>query len=106
MVPTVVADEKEFTLLREALPARRFMVCELTANRSVLEERVTKREPNDFWQQRLLSFVDLYHRRTDLETIRSFLVSTDGNSEAEAAQEVMKQAGWLAATGTVQEHMP
>ncbi len=103
MIPTVIDDERELALLKEALPASRFMVCELTADRSVLEERVMKREPNHFWQQRLMAFVDLYHRRTDLQRIRSFLVSTDSNSEAEAAQEVMTKAGWLGPSRPVRQ---
>jgi hypothetical protein len=70
------------------------VVCELTAPLAVLKDRVTAREPNEFWQGRLQGFLDLYHRRTDLARIRDFQVSTHGSSVDDAAQEVIEKAGW------------
>jgi ABC-type glutathione transport system ATPase component len=94
ILPTVLADEEELVLLRAAVPASTFVVCELTAPVPVLKERVTAREPNEFWRQRLRSFVDLHHGRTDLDRIRDFEVVTDGRAEEDAAREVMTKAGW------------
>jgi predicted kinase len=94
VLPTVVADEKELVQLRTAVPSSTFSVCELTAPLAVLKDRVTAREPNEFWQGRLQSFVDLYHRRTDLARIRDFQVATHGRSIDDAAQEVIDNAGW------------
>lgn len=94
VIPSVIADEDERELLRAAVPGARFMVCELTAPEVVLKERVTAREPNAYWQQRLRDFVDLYHRRTDLPQIRDFEVSTHGRPPDDCAREVIDRAGW------------
>ena len=94
VLDTVVADEEELGRLRAAAPASTFAVCELTAPVSVLKERVTAREPNEFWQGRLRDFVDLHHRRTDLARIRDFLVSTHDTTADEAATAVLEQTGW------------
>ena len=60
VIPSVIADEEELVQLRESVPGARFAVCELTAPEDVLKERVTAREPNEYWQGRLRNFVDLF----------------------------------------------
>ncbi|ULR47913.1 hypothetical protein [Streptomyces deccanensis] len=97
VLPSVIADEGELVLLREALPGASLAVCELTAPEAVLKERVTAREPNEFWRDRLRRWVDVYHARNDLYRIRDFLVSTHERSEEDAAREVVDKVGWLAA---------
>jgi hypothetical protein len=94
VIPSVIADEDERVQLQAAVPGSRFVVCELTAPESVLKERVTAREPNEFWRERLRAFVDLYHRRSDLERIRDFQVATHEVPEEQAAREVIAKAGW------------
>jgi predicted kinase len=97
LLPSVLADEEELVLLREALPGAHVAVCELTAPEAVLKERVTAREPNEYWREGLRRWVDVFHARTDLDRIRDFLVSTHERSEQDAAREVIEKAGWLAA---------
>jgi predicted kinase len=92
----VIADEEELVLLRAALPGAKLAVCELTAPEAVLKERVTAREPNEFWQEHLRGWVDHHLGRNDLDKIRDFLVSTHEKSEEDAAREVVEKAGWLA----------
>lgn len=104
VIPSVIADEEERRLLRAAVPGAKFAVCELTAPDAVLKDRVTAREPNEFWQGLLRDFVDLYHRRSDLPKIRDFQVSTHGKPVDETAQEVIEQAGWLRRHEAVEEH--
>lgn len=101
ILPSVIADRQEREQLRGAVPGSRFVVCELTAPHAVLKERVTSREPNEFWRQRLVEFVDLFHARSDLEEIRDFLVSTHGRSIEDSAREVIEKAGWDKARGQV-----
>lgn len=97
LLPSVIADEEELLLLRDALPGANLAVCELTAPEAVLKERVTAREPNEFWQEGLRRWVDVYHARNDLDKIRDFLVSTHERSEQDAAREVVEKVGWLSA---------
>jgi predicted kinase len=106
VIPTVVADEEELGQLRAAVPGSAFVVCELIAPVAVLTDRVTAREPNEFWQGRLQSFVDLYHRRTDLARIRDFQVATHGRSVDDTAQEVIEKAGWQARPVTSSAETP
>lgn len=94
VIPSVIADEHEREQLRAAVSGARFVVCELTAPQGVLKNRVTVREPNEYWQGRLRDFVDLYYRRTDLTRIRDFRVETHGRSTDDAAREVVEKAGW------------
>lgn len=94
LIPGVIADERERHQIRAAVPGARFSVCELVAPEAILKERVTAREPNEFWQQQLCDFVDLYHRRTDLGKIRDFQVRTHDRSTDEAARDVLEKAGW------------
>ena len=94
VIPSVIADEQEREQLRAAVPGARFVVCELTAPETVLKKRVTAREPNEYWQQRLQDFVDLYRGRSDLTRIRDFQVETHTHSVDEAAREIVEKAGW------------
>jgi predicted kinase len=94
VIPSVIADEEELALLRTAVPGAKLAVCELTAPEAVLKDRVTAREPNEYWQSRLREFIDLYHRRSDLPKIRDFQVTTHEKSVYETAQEVIEKAGW------------
>ena len=91
----VIADEEDLARLRAALPGGNLRVCELTAPQAVLKERVTAREPNEFWQERLRRWVDVFHARDDRHKIRDFLVSTHDRSEEDAAREVIEKAGWF-----------
>lgn len=94
ILPTLVVDEEELRQLRAAVPSSTFVVCELTAPVAILKDRVTAREPNEFWQGTLQGFVDLYHQRTDLPMVRDFLVATHDKSVDDAAREVIEKAGW------------
>lgn len=94
ILPLVVVDAADLAELKQITSARRFFVCELTAPRSVLEERVAVREPNDFWKSRLLNWVSVYHRRNDLPSLRDFQVSTHERSVEESAGEILELCGW------------
>jgi adenylylsulfate kinase-like enzyme len=94
VLPLVVVDEADLVELREITAADRFIVCELTAPRAVLEKRVKEREPNDFWRSRLLDFIASYHERDDHPAIRDFQVSTHAASVDESAAEVVSRSGW------------
>ncbi|WP_377355248.1 AAA family ATPase [Phenylobacterium terrae] len=94
IIPSVLANADEAAQLRAAAPGSRFIVCELSAPEHILKQRVTEREPNEYWQSRLRDFVDLYHSRTDLADIRDFQVITYDRSVEEAAREVIQRAGW------------
>jgi predicted kinase len=93
ILPLVVVDRADLLELQEVATAGRFVVCELTAPRLILERRVTEREPNDYWRSRLLSFIALYHGRDDLAAIRDFQVATHGRTIEESAAEIIAKWG-------------
>lgn len=94
LLPLVVVDHDDLLELKEITAADRFIVCELTAPRRILEQRVIDREPNEFWRTRLLDFVALYHDRDDHPAIRDFQASTDDRSIEQSASEVIEKCGW------------
>jgi adenylylsulfate kinase-like enzyme len=96
VLPLVVVDHDDLRELKEMTRPARFLVCELSAPREVLERRVIDREPNDFWKARVLDFVALYHDRNDHPAIRDFQVRTDRGSVLDVASEVIGRCGWSA----------
>ncbi|HTE22048.1 MAG TPA: AAA family ATPase [Candidatus Limnocylindria bacterium] len=94
IVPAVIADKENLEQLRDAMPAAKLVVCELTAPTAILKDRVAAREPNEYWQKRLRGFVDLYQGRTDNQEIMDFQVATHGKLIDNTAIEIIKKVGW------------
>lgn len=94
VIPTVIADTADYESLMDAIPAAKIMICELTAPKSILIDRVSAREPNAYWQDRLRNWVEVYHRRDASQKFGNFQVSTHNRSIDETAQEIIEQAGW------------
>ncbi|MDA0304147.1 MAG: hypothetical protein O3B45_07300 [Bacteroidetes bacterium] len=94
IIPTVIADAADYQLLLDAIPAAKVMICELTAPKAILIDRVMDREPNAYWQERLRKWVDVYYQRDERQKFGDFLVSTHDKSVEEAAREIIIKAGW------------
>src|ERR1700722_12771758 len=58
ILPICIDSEKDLEALRNAAPCKEITICELVANDSILKDRVTKREPNEYWQRKLRNLVD------------------------------------------------
>jgi predicted kinase len=96
IIPTVFADEEEVDLLRAATPGASLMICELTAPKPVLEQRVTEREPTEESGASLRKWIDLYHARSDHERIRDFQVTTHPGTVDESVRRILELTGWVA----------
>ncbi len=94
VLPLVVVDEADLAELRDITAAARFTVCELSAPRAVLEQRVRAREPNEFWTSRVIDFIDMYDARDDHPRIRDFQASTHPERVEDTARQVLKLCGW------------
>lgn len=94
VIPTVIADMEEYQLILEAISAAKLTVCELSAPETVLKERVSAREPNEYWQERLRKWVDVYHQRDESQKFGDFQVITHDKSIEDTAQEIINRAGW------------
>jgi hypothetical protein len=101
LLPLVVVDLDDLCELKQITASARFIVCELTAPRAILERRVNEREPNAFWRSRVLDFVAMYHDRDDHSEIRDFQVTTRTASVDATAIEVIDRCGW---SGRTNEH--
>lgn len=95
LIPTVVVDVTDYHLLRDALPASRFIICELIAPKEVLKRRISVREPNAFWRSRLEEWVDIYYQRDASQKFGDFEVTTHDKSVDETAGEILARARWL-----------
>jgi hypothetical protein len=94
IIPTVIADAEDCRQLRLALPASRFIVCELIAPIAILKKRVRAREPDEHWKQELEKWVDVYHQRDESQKFGDFQVATHDRSVDETAAEILDQTGW------------
>jgi hypothetical protein len=94
IIPTVIVDKDEFNILRDAVHDTKLMICELIAPKSILKERVVTREPNEYWQNRLRKWVDVYHQRDDTQKFGDFQITTYDKPIEETAQEIIDKAGW------------
>lgn len=94
IIPTVIADTTDYQSLLDAIPAAKVMICELTAPESILKERVTAREPNAYWQERLRKWVDIYHQRDESQTFGDFQVTTHDEPIDETANKIIEKTGW------------
>jgi adenylylsulfate kinase-like enzyme len=96
IIPTVIADAEDHRHLHVALPARRFITCELIAPMAILKQRVRAREPNEHWKRELEKWVDVYHQRDESQKFGDFQVTTHDKSVDDTAAEILEQAGWKA----------
>jgi shikimate kinase len=94
VIPVLIDTAEDLDALRKAAPAQSFTVCTLTASLDTLKDRVTKREPNEYWQSKLRGLVESYEQRSDEEKFADFQVSTDDKDIEATAKEVIKHLGW------------
>jgi adenylylsulfate kinase-like enzyme len=94
IIPVVIDTAEDLKSIRLAAPAKAFTVCELTAPLEVLKQRVTQREPNDYWQQRLRGLVENYSKRHENERFADIRIATHEQSARETAAMIIKKLGW------------
>lgn len=94
VIPVLIDTKEDLEALREATPARSFTVCTLTASLDTLKDRVTKREPNEYWQNKLRGLVETYEQRSDEEKFADFQISTDDKNVEETAKEIVRHVDW------------
>ncbi len=93
VLPVLIEDEKCLNSLKAAAPSETVTVCELSAATSLLKDRVTDREPDEYWQGRLRSQVDDYMVRQP--AFSDLKINTEIYSIDEAAKTILVQIGWL-----------
>ena len=95
IIPTVITDRQDHQLLVDAVASAKVIICELAAPEMVLKDRIRAREPNEYWQKRLVRWVDVYHQRDDSQKFGDFQVFTQDKSVEDTAREIIGAAGWI-----------
>lgn len=95
VIPTVIADKDDYQLILEAISSAKLTICELTAPEQTLKDRVSAREPNEYWKNRLRNWVDVYHQRDESQEFGDFQVKTHDKSIGNTASEILEKVEWL-----------
>jgi hypothetical protein len=96
ILPVLIDTAEDLRQLRAAAPAHSVTICELSAPEAILNDRVTAREPNEFWRSKLRGLVDKYGQRGAGLQFGDFRVSTEAGSAQSAAEEILDHLGWMA----------
>jgi energy-coupling factor transporter ATP-binding protein EcfA2 len=94
ILPVCIDSKEDLDALRNATPCKEITICELVANESTLKDRVTRREPNEYWQNKLRNLVDKHISKDSAEKFGDFRLKTDDKSIDDAAQEILERLGW------------
>src|SRR5271165_5365101 len=96
ILPVCIDSKEDLEALRNATPYKEITICELVADVSTLKDRVTRREPNEYWQNKLRNLVDKHISKDSADKYGDFRVRTDDKLIEEAAQEILEYIGWKA----------
>lgn len=94
ILPVCIDSKQDLEAFRNAAPSREFRICELVANESTLKDRVTKREPNEYWQSKLRTLVDKHISKDLSDKFADFRVRTDDKSIDDTVREILEYLGW------------
>ncbi len=94
ILPVCIDSKEDLEALRNAMPCKEITICELVANESTLKDRVTRREPNEYWQNKLRNLVDRHISKDSGDKFGDFRVRTDDKTVDDAAQEILERLGW------------
>lgn len=96
VLPVLLDGADDLERLRAAAPVEHMTVCELAASAETLRERVTAREPNEYWQAKLRALVDSYVAHSAGGDVSDFRIETGGATPSEVANSVLRHLGWIA----------
>jgi hypothetical protein len=94
ILPVLIDTAEDLRQLRAAIPAHSVTICELSASEATLHDRVTAREPNEFWRGKLRGLVDKYGERDAGQQFGDFRVRTEARSAHRAAEEILEHLNW------------
>ncbi|MEO6761357.1 MAG: P-loop NTPase fold protein [Candidatus Saccharimonadales bacterium] len=94
IIPILIDTTEDLAAIKRAAPGKSFVVCALSAPLSILKERVTERESNEYWRARLRSLVEGYQKR-DKGEFADFRVTTHDKTITETTRGIARRVGWL-----------
>ena len=94
ILPVLIDTPDDLDQLHLAVGRSALHIVELTAAESALVERVTIREPNDYWRSKLRGLAERYVERPDDLKFGDFTVDTEAQAPEQSAHEVLEKIGW------------
>jgi hypothetical protein len=94
ILPVCIVSKQDLEELRDGAPCKGFTICELVADESTLKDRVTRREPDEYWQAKLRDLVDKHLNKDSADRFGEFRVRTDDKSIDDAAKAILERLGW------------
>lgn len=94
IIPIAIDSEDILNTLKNCLSEAKWIICELIADRDTLIKRVSEREPNDYWREKLKRLVNNYADRDDSTKFGDTKIRTDNKNEIDTAKEIIEKIGW------------
>jgi tRNA uridine 5-carbamoylmethylation protein Kti12 len=96
ILPVLIDSDSDLQRLHAAVPEASIVICGLTARADTLKNRVTAREPNEYWRSKLRRLVDNYFLRADGDESKyaNFTLDTESDSAAVAARQIITTLKW------------
>ena len=94
LVARAIEDRAELELCRSAVSASNAIVCRLAATIETMQQRVKMRETG-VSQTEYVARVANLNRTLDAAQLEDFIVTSEGRSVTEVAQEVLVKAKWM-----------
>lgn len=94
ILPVLIDTPDDLDRLLAAVDRAPLHLVELTAAETTLVERVTTREPNDYWRSKLRGLVERYVERPADLKFGDIKIDTDTQRPEQSAHAVLEQIGW------------
>jgi hypothetical protein len=94
MVARAIEDRAELELCRSVVSATNTVVCRLAASMETMEQRVKMRESGVSQREYVARAANL-NRTLDHAQLEDFVVTSEGRSVTEVAQEMLVKAEWI-----------
>lgn len=95
IIPIAIDSQEILDQLKSCLPNAEWIICELLANKDELLKRVTNREPDDYWREKLRKLVINYADRDETTKFGELKVRTDDKTIGEVANEILLTIKWI-----------
>lgn len=94
VIPVTIDSEEILETLKNCAPNTNWIICELVADKEILIKRVTEREPNEYWREKLRTLVNNYANRPESTKFGEIKINTGIMLPEEAAKEILLKVNW------------
>lgn len=94
IIPIALDSAEDIDTLRKGAPYAKWIICELVADRETLLKRVTEREPNKYWREKLRTLVNKYADRPESTKFGELKINTAVKTLKETAKDIIIKVNW------------